>query len=201
MSAAVEILDADGEHALTMRTLTEHFTTGRGAIYHHVSGMDDLLAAAADDVIAVVTTPATAQLDPVASLRHLAVGVYDAVDRHHWVGTQLARDSMQPAVLRIWKGVAVALREIGLTGSSAANAGSALSSFLFGSTAHIASRSRRSHDPESRRAFLDALASYWTADDPEPTTIEAAAHLRDHDDREQFVAGLDIVLRGITAAP
>jgi len=50
--AATEILDADGETALTFSALTRHLSTGYGAVYHHVANKSDLLAAAADEVIA-----------------------------------------------------------------------------------------------------------------------------------------------------
>ncbi|MFI5959347.1 TetR family transcriptional regulator [Cryptosporangium sp. NPDC051539] len=37
--------------AATVRAVTAHLSTGRGAIYHHVATKDDLLAAAADGVV------------------------------------------------------------------------------------------------------------------------------------------------------
>src|ERR1700685_2726772 len=46
VQAATEILDAEGETALTFRALTRHLSTGYGAIYHHVTDKSDLLASA-----------------------------------------------------------------------------------------------------------------------------------------------------------
>src|SRR6202161_4872358 len=56
VQAATEILDAEGEDALTLRALTVRLATGYGAIYHHVADRDDLLAAAADHIIARIVT-------------------------------------------------------------------------------------------------------------------------------------------------
>ena len=56
VEAAIEILDADGESALTFRALAARLATGSGAIYWHVANKDDLLAATTDDVIARVMT-------------------------------------------------------------------------------------------------------------------------------------------------
>src|SRR6202035_4299987 len=56
VEAAIEILDADGESALTSRALAARLATGAGAIYWHVASKNDLLAATADDVIAKVMT-------------------------------------------------------------------------------------------------------------------------------------------------
>ena len=51
VEAAIAILDAEGEAALTFRALTANLETGAGAIYWHVSNKDELLAAAAEQVI------------------------------------------------------------------------------------------------------------------------------------------------------
>jgi len=47
-----------GESGLTLRVVTDHLSTGRGAIYHHVTNKDELLAAAADGVIGKVLAEA-----------------------------------------------------------------------------------------------------------------------------------------------
>jgi AcrR family transcriptional regulator len=46
VEAAIEILDTEGESALTFRALTARLATGSGAIYWHVASKDELLAAA-----------------------------------------------------------------------------------------------------------------------------------------------------------
>lgn len=56
VEAAIEILDDEGETALTFRALSARLATGSGAIYWHVANKSELLAAATDDVIARVTT-------------------------------------------------------------------------------------------------------------------------------------------------
>src|SRR3984957_19530601 len=42
VDAAIEILDADGESALTFRALAARLATGAGAIYWHVADKNDL---------------------------------------------------------------------------------------------------------------------------------------------------------------
>ena len=51
VAAAIEILDTEGEAALTFRALAARLATGSGAIYWHVANKDELLAAATDGVI------------------------------------------------------------------------------------------------------------------------------------------------------
>jgi AcrR family transcriptional regulator len=200
VEAAIEILDRDGEQALTVRALTSHLSTGRGAIYYRVAGMDDLLAAAADDVIRAATAPAAGDGGPKAALRGLSLGIFDAIDAHPWVGSQLAREPLQPAVLRIWKSIGVQLQRLGVVGSAAADAGGALANYIFGSAAQFAAGARRARNPAERQRHLDALAAAWTEQDGDQVVKEAASELREHDDRHQFLAGVDIFLRGIEAA-
>jgi hypothetical protein len=58
-------------------------STGYGVIHHHVADKDDLLAAAAEQVIDGVTTGAIAAADdPRTGLRALALGLFDAIDAH-----------------------------------------------------------------------------------------------------------------------
>jgi len=197
VEAAIEILDRNGEQALTVRALTSHLSTGRGAIYYHVSGMDDLLAAAADSVIRAATEQAAGDGDPNSAIRSLSLGIFDAIDAHPWVGSQLAREPLQPAVLRIWKSIGVQLQGLGVAGSAASDAGAALANYIFGSAAQFAAGARRTRNRAERQRYLDALAAAWTEQDAHQVVREAASELRDHDDRDQFLAGVDIFLTGI----
>ena len=197
VEAAIEILDRNGEQALTVRALTSHLSTGRGAIYHHVPGMGDLLAAAADDVIRAATERAADDGDPNSAIRGLSLGIFDAIDAHPWVGSQLAREPLQPAVLRIWKSIGVQLEGLGLAGSARSDAGAALANYIFGSAAQFAAGARRTRNQAERQSYLDALATAWTEQDADQVVGEAASELRDHDDRHQFLAGIGIFLDGI----
>ena len=52
-----------------------------------------------------------------------------------------------------------------------------------------------------RAEFLDAVSRTWEELDPDdyPFTRAVADQLREHDDREQFLAGIDLVVTGIAA--
>ncbi|MFP3758315.1 TetR family transcriptional regulator, partial [Cupriavidus sp. SIMBA_020] len=52
VEAAIEILDQDGEDALTFRALAAHLATGSGALYWHVADKQTLLAQATDQIVA-----------------------------------------------------------------------------------------------------------------------------------------------------
>ncbi|WP_203822762.1 TetR/AcrR family transcriptional regulator [Paractinoplanes ferrugineus] len=199
VEAAIEVLDATGEAGLTVRSLTAHLSTGRGAIYHHVANKEGLLASAADDIVGRVTAGAGDDEDPEQSIRLLALGIFDAIDAHPWVGTQLSREPGQPAVFRIWKSIGSQLQRLGVPGPARADAGSALVNYILGATAQYAAGPRRVTSDPDRKAYLDDLAARWAQHDPDPIVQDAASHLPEHDDRAQFLAGVDIFLTGITA--
>jgi AcrR family transcriptional regulator len=66
VGAAVGLLDESGESGLTFRTLAERLATGPGAIYWHVAGKGELLAAATEAVIAGTLPAASADAAPAA---------------------------------------------------------------------------------------------------------------------------------------
>ena len=52
-----------------------------------------------------------------------------------------------------------------------------------------------------RSDFLEAVSTAWSQLDPQeyPFTHSVAPQLRDHDDRVDFVAGVDLILKGIAS--
>jgi AcrR family transcriptional regulator len=199
VEAAIEILDADGESALTFRALAARLATGSGAIYWHVADKHDLLAAAADHIIARVTTKAVICADPRGSIRALALGMFDAIDTHPWVGGQLSRDPWQHAVLRILEDVGAQVQALGVPEHAQFNVATALLSFVLGLAGQYAAAARLCVRDMDRTAILEAVAARWAQLDPaeHPFVRKVARQLPGHDDREQFLAGIDLILAGI----
>jgi AcrR family transcriptional regulator len=199
IETAIEILDAEGESALTFRALAARLTTGSGAIYWHVANKDDLLAAAASDVIARVVTDVSDGTEPREAVRRIALGVYDAIEAHPWVGTQLSREPWQFAVLRIFEAVGRQLQALGVPEPAQFDCASALVNYVLGLAGHRAAAARLLAPDTDRTAFLTAAAARWAQLDPAqyPFMRQVAAQLPGHDDREQFLAGIDLILSGI----
>src|ERR1700689_4304921 len=112
VQAAAEILDAGGEDALTLRALTVRLATGYGAIYHPVADRNDLLAAATDHIIASIAIDLVADAEPRQALRAVALGLFDAIDAHPWVGAQLTREPWRPVLLDIYEGISEQLKPL-----------------------------------------------------------------------------------------
>jgi AcrR family transcriptional regulator len=202
VTAATEILDAEGEDALTLRALTVRLATGYGAIYHHVADRDDLLAAAADHVIARIVTDLAADPEPRPALRAIALGLFDAIDAHPWVGAQLNREPWRPALLDIYESISKQLQALGVPQRALSDTAGVLVNYILGVAGQNAANARAlASSKMDRSAFLAAVAARWAELDPAsyPSVHKAGTHLPEHDDREQFLAGIDLILAGIEA--
>jgi AcrR family transcriptional regulator len=199
VEAAIEILDTGGESALTFRALAARLATGSGAIYWHVAGKDELLAATTDDVIARVMTGVASGTDPQEAIRAIALGVFDAIDAHPWLGTLLSQEPWQPAVLQVLESVGAQLPALGVPERAQFNCASALVNYILGLAGQYAAGARLLARDTDRSAFLAAVAARWTQLDPaeHPFMRQVATQLPEHDDREQFLAGIDLILAGI----
>ncbi|BCP53327.1 TetR family transcriptional regulator [Kaistia sp. 32K] len=204
VEAAIEILDADGESALTFRALTTRLSTGSGAIYWHVADKNELLAATTNDVIDRVMARVVSDGEPREAIRAIALGVFDAIDAHPWVGAQLFREPWQSAMLRIFEGIGGGLQALGVPEREQFDAASALLNYVLGVAGQNAANARLARDTDrtDREAFLGDVAARWSELDPAeyPFLRQVATQLREHDDREQFLAGVDLILAGIAAA-
>jgi len=200
VEAAIEILDSGGEAALTFRALAARLATGSGAIYWHVADKQALLAAAADHIIAGAVIKAASGLSPREAIRTIALGAFDAIDAHPWVGAQLSGDPWQYAVLRILEAIGGQVQALGVPEAAQFNTATALMNCILGLAAQYAAAARLPANSD-RLALLAAVAARWAQLDPKehPFVLQMAKLLADHDDRDQFLAGVDLVLAGIEA--
>jgi AcrR family transcriptional regulator len=200
VKAATDILDAEGEDALTLRALTVRLTTGYGAIYHHVAGRNDLLAAATDHVIAPIVTDLVPDAEPQQVLRTVALGLFDAIDAHPWVGAQLTREPWRPALLDIYESISEQLQALDVPQRALPDSAGVLVNYILGVAGQNAANARAlANSKMDRSTFLATVAAQWARLDPAkyPSMHKAGTQLREHDDREQFLAGIDLILAGI----
>ncbi|GJG89419.1 TetR family transcriptional regulator [Gemmatimonadetes bacterium T265] len=200
VATAMEILDAGGERALTFRALAARLATGAGAIYWHVADKEALLAAVTTDVIAGAMPDVIRGADPRQAIRGIALGVFDAIDAHPWVGAQLAREPGQLAMLALFEGVGGQLPALGVPEPAQFDAASALVHYVLGVAGQNAANARVHPPGTDRSAVLASIAARWAQLDAAeyPFARRAATQLRAHDDRAQFLAGVDLILAGLT---
>lgn len=202
VQAATEILDTEGEDALTLRALTVRLATGYGAIYHHVADRNDLLAAATDQVIDHLLTGLPANAEPSHSLRALALALFDAINAHPWIGAQLNREPWRPAVLDVYESISTQLQALDVPDQALSDCAGTLVNYILGVASQNAANARTLAAAKTDRAtFLATVAAQWAQLDPAryPSVHKARTHLAEHDDRAQFSAGVDLILAGIEA--
>jgi len=200
VTAAIEMLDATGENGLTFRALAAHLRTGPGAIYWHVANKDELLVAATDAVLNRGPAAEEAVTDPPDAIRAIALGIYDAVEAHPWIGTQLARLPSQRVVFRLFERLGRQVQAMGAPEPAQFNWTSALLYYITGVASQNAALAR---DPDlnraiSRNAYFKSVTESLSPQEF-PFTTSVAAELETHDDRDQFTAGVALLLSGIAA--
>jgi hypothetical protein len=78
---------------------------------------------------------------------------------------------------------------------------SVLVQYIVGAAAQNAANARVVGPGGDRAAILGEMARGWEDLDPDayPFTRAVADQMREHDDREQFLAGIDLALAGVAA--
>jgi AcrR family transcriptional regulator len=204
IEAAIELLDSSGEGGLTFRTLSERLATGPGAIYWHIANKSDLMAAACDAIIARTMNAPLASVTPgatpQATIRLLALAMFDAIDAHPWVGSALTRAPEQSPMVRIVERIGQQIRALGVPKKEHWLTVSALLNYILGVGGRNAANGQLARTQGLDRSdFLEAVSTSWSQLDPDeyPFARSLAGQLRSHDDRKDFLAGIDLILRGI----
>jgi len=195
-------LDADGETGLTFRTLAARLDTGAGAIYHHVANKSELLLTAALQVVTVVVNESDRGDTDREAIVSLALGIFDAVDARPWLGTQLARAPWPEATMLVVERLGRRASALGVPSATQFVGVSTLAYYILGAANQNAINRGLSTDLGDRQDFLDEMSAQWEALDPveHAFTRSIAGQMREHDDREVFSAGIDLILGGMLSA-
>jgi AcrR family transcriptional regulator len=202
IDAAIALLDSSGESGLTFRALSDALATGPGAIYWHIDNKDDLLTAACDAIVARTVQACAPGAAPKEAIRALALGLFDTMEAHPWAGAALIRAGGQLPMVRVLECLGPQVQALGVAPAAQWLTVSALLHFVLGVGGQNAANTQRARiDGLDRADLLDQVASSWSqlsaADYPFARSM--APHLRAHDDRADFLAGIELILEGIDA--
>ncbi|MES2262310.1 MAG: TetR/AcrR family transcriptional regulator [Pseudomonadota bacterium] len=202
IEAAIALLDASGESGLTFRALAEQLSTGAGAIYWHIASKGDLLNAACDAVVARAIDMTVESPTPQDRIRAIGLVMFDAIDAHPWVGSELTRSPGTMPMVRILEGIGRQVHALGVPEHAQWLVASTLLNYILGVAGQNAANTRVAREQGAVRSkALNAVSSAWSRLDPDEYsfTQSVAAQLSDHDDRVDFLAGIDLVLGGIAS--
>jgi AcrR family transcriptional regulator len=206
LTEAVGLLDESGEAALTFRALAARLGGGVASIYWYVQNKDELLDRAADHVMAAVLADTESFVDlddPIEALRKLGVALYDAAIERPWLGNYFLRNTgFQPNSLRLYERVGGQVMRLHLTPRQTFHAASAVVGFVIGLAADMGQELPEEvlRGELNRDQYMARVTSQWRALDPAeyPFLNTILDEFEQHEDAEQFRAGLDLLLDGVT---
>ena len=203
VETAIELLDLGGEEGLTFRALSERLATGSGAIYWHIANKSDLLAAACDALVKRAVDGTIPVATPEETIRTVALGIFDIIDKHPWVGSAITSSLAMSSVVRILEPLGQQVRALRVPDAQQWAAVSTLLAYILGVSKQNAANGHLAQTRGLDRSdFLNSVSIAWSQLDAKqhPFVRSIAGRLRDHDDRVDFIAGVDVILKGIGPA-
>jgi AcrR family transcriptional regulator len=192
--AAVEVIEADGVGALTMRRLAARLGCSPMALYRHVATKQDLIRAIGEHYLADIELPDTDGLPwdeaiiAVVSVLHHAV-----LEQAALVEIVAVQHVDAAAIFRAEEAILGALRSAGLSDKDAVRGLSVITSYTVGATQRRAEQRAGSPAAVHRVQRLLQLPA-----DAFPTLRALAGELVSVDLELSFEDGLRLLLRGIS---
>lgn len=193
LERAVQIADAEGVEALTMRRLADDLGYEAMSLYRHVRNKDDVLEGILDVVLAEIESPA-APGEWDEAIRRSAISVSDVLGRHRWATDVLmSAAGARPARLAYMNELLGRLREAGFSADTTYTAYHALDAHIFGFALWLASHTAVPPD------VVERLARELSLDDYPYLAEHRDQHLAEgpHQEVSAFEFGLDLILDGL----
>lgn len=202
VAAAIKVLDESDERGLTFRALAQRLQTGHGAIQWHVATKSELMQAATAVLVAETLANIDAAVSPLAAIRAGALGIFDATNEHSWLGAELARPPWQGSMMSLFEHIGRQVQRLGATEALQFTATVTLLHYIVGASSQEAVMDRSMIVHTDRQEVLNTLASQWRDLDPNKFkfTRSVSEQMRMHDDRSEFLSGIDLLLAGITTS-
>jgi AcrR family transcriptional regulator len=193
VDAAIELIEAGGLGALTMRKLATRLHCSPMALYRHVADKQTLIGAIADHYLADLELPDTEGLPWQDAIVAVTVAVHHAFLAHPPLEEILGvRHVDTMAVFRADEVILRALGEAGLDGRAAVHALDVFTSYAVGATLRQAAKRASSPAEDDRLRRLRALPA-----EDFPFVREQAGELVTVDFTLSFEDGLRLLIDGV----
>jgi AcrR family transcriptional regulator len=200
LRTAIELADANGIEALTMRKLGEVLGVEAMSLYNHVANKSDLLNGMVDAVFAEIELPSHTD-DWKPAIRKRSISFRDMLSRHPWA-TMLKDSGAQPgpSTLRHHDRVIGTFRNGGFSVAMTAHAFSAVDSYVYGFSV------QETGLPFETEEEAAAMAQVMLAQLPAGEYPYLAELMTKHilvpgyDYGDEFLNGLDLVLDALERA-
>ncbi|GAA3125889.1 TetR/AcrR family transcriptional regulator [Streptosporangium carneum] len=133
--AAMELLDAEGMDALSMRRLGGKLGAGATSIYWHVANKDELLELVLDEVFGEIPLPDLEVTNWRDAASVFAYGVRQVLFAHPWSTVLIgSMPTLGPNAMRLSAGLMNTFKMAGFEGMALDRASSTLMAYVLGST-------------------------------------------------------------------
>jgi TetR/AcrR family transcriptional regulator, tetracycline repressor protein len=197
LDAAMELIDAHGIDAFSMRRLGAHLGVDPMAVYHHIGGKRAIVLALVERVFAGFQVPDTAGTWQ-ERVRAWARAYRELALAHPGLVLQIVSDPQAVAIAAMHANepLVAALKEAGLAPATVVAAINVTVDYVHGAVLPAAARDRRpDHAPPSGRPERGR-----PADERFPAQRWLAAELgEDREDAEGFERGVDVIVAGLDA--
>ncbi|MFZ6181151.1 TetR/AcrR family transcriptional regulator [Nannocystis pusilla] len=195
LRAAVELADAEGLAALSMRRLAQALGVEAMSLYNHVAGKDDVLDGMVDLVVGEIEAPAVGG-DWKAAIRRRAVSAHEVLLRHRWAPQRVVSTlNIGPAMRRYVDATIGCLTAAGFSYAQADRAWNAIDSHIYGFTL------QQLNFPLAPGEYASAAQQFLHLIPPEQYPhMHAMSRLvidGKHDGLQDFTFGLDLLLDGL----
>ncbi|TDE25081.1 TetR/AcrR family transcriptional regulator [Nonomuraea mesophila] len=209
VSTALQLLDAEGVDALSMRKLGTRLNAGATSMYTHVANKDELLELVVDEVYGEVEVPATG--DPGGwrtAITGCAHSLRATILRHPWIVSVLGETGLAylgPNVTRLMEEMLAVFEEGGFGLQEADQAMNTVVAYVVGiSTSEAATLTALGRSGQSEQEWTERLlpaAEEAARDHPRLRRLYAGQRgRRVREDRDDgFRVGLECVLEGVTS--
>jgi AcrR family transcriptional regulator len=195
LQAGVELADADGLDALSMRHLGGKLGVEAMSLYNHVGGKDDLLDGMVDLVVAEIAVPAEGA-DWRTAMRERAVSARGVLNAHPWaIGLLESRANPGPGRLGYYDKVLARLRSAGFSVEMAMHAFASLDSFVYGFA--LQASTLRFQDVAELDEVGAELLEKMAGEYPHLAEATRSAMASGYEFEDEFLFGVDLILDGL----
>lgn len=224
VDAAIAMLDREGASGLTLRGLAAELGGGLGSVYWHVAGKGELMELALEQLFGraldladaddpSIPSPPLSEALPealdaapqevrtaVTVLRRTCLALHDEMAQHPWLASQALLPGMSRRnALVAWERLGRQLAAMGLTVQQQFHGSTALTGYVVGISAEMASQDGTADQTRPKDEQLGEITEAWQGEEYAdfPWIRSIADAFRTHDDLVQFAAGLDLLLLGL----
>jgi AcrR family transcriptional regulator len=195
VAAAVDLVDADGLEALTMRALAGRLEVKPMSLYRHVASKDELLDALVERLYSEMERPDPSRNDWRAELRRRSASVRSVLVRHPWslalLETRAGPD--RPFTFEHAEAVLATLLAAGFEPVLASRAFVVIDAFVYGFAVQEVSMPSTDPHSEGTAELAEALGRYPSM----AAVMTAVTADPDYDFLAEFDPCLDLVLDGV----